>query len=606
MGIVNSTIGAITYSVISNGTSIYLYYDMALLVCLIASAIWARKYASAMLKGVGRETMLALFAIVLAFLIVEALFVSPTLQMYEDEYIHMGIAKEILLDHVGGICSLSSQTHCLAGTAGFFQQPIGWALLMAIAFGIFGIGFSTAFNLALALSALSVALVFYISYAMLKDRKVSLLATLSFAATPLFMTYARSTVLDIPSLTMSLLAISTMLTYFKYDNIRTRVATIFSFGFALVMKVDAIILVPIAAAFLLSYKYDFRRGVLKGSIGNLAVLCAALFAIVLPQLLFIYTTYTTNTFGQAIGGPRFSTAFFMQNIVENVKFWFDFYGNATLPSLGYYWHSEYPAVYTVLAIVGLAAMARKGMGRQATLLAAWFSIVLIFYTSYYAGGVLYGLGSDVRYFMLDFPVVSILMAAGAIYVYRAAIGVAAVKVRGVRRAVSRRHHARLIATLALVLLMAEPTWQFFSIVTLPPLQQAAFAAERASMYFFMAHDSVIPHSCMVITFEPHLWWMLNYSNIFASWILMPKYWAAAQNISGGCYYFARTIDCSLSYINNTGYQNPSVTCQQLFSNFTMVPVYVENYTKFGWNDTIGIYRVTGHTSAFDRVIANSS
>jgi len=46
------------------------------------------------------------------------------------------------------------------------------------------------------------------------------------------------------------------------------------------------------------------------------------------------------------------------------------------------------------------------------LFALWFLIVFLFYTSYYAGGVNYNAGIDVRYFASAFHVVAILAAYG--------------------------------------------------------------------------------------------------------------------------------------------------------------------------------------------------
>lgn len=581
-GILTGVVNAL----VANGTYTFLYYDVALLAAALVSILLVGTIVLRELSGVKRRTIMMLVLLLAVFFLVEELFVAQTQQMYSDEYIHDGIAKNIFMDHNGGICSFSSITECVPDTAGLFQQPIGWATMMASAFVVAGATFQTTFNLSMIISLLIIFLVFLLAYLLIQDEQVALLSAVLFAATPLFMTYARSTVLDIPSLAVSLLAICMLMVYMRQKGIRTGIAVVTCTALALVMKVDAIIILPIMLVMLLSYEHGFSGRRAGRQLRLFALLFVMLLVLISPQLAFLYNSDTTSTFGQLPGAPKFSISILSNNTVPNIQFWLDSYesSNISMPA-GYYWHAEYPVVYTVLAIVGVGTLLYRRRIRQASMLCIWFVIVFTFYSAYYAGSVTYGIGSDMRYYLLDFPVIAILAAVTLMYLYRAA----ATALRG--SSPQARSRRRAIMAAILLLALAEPAYQFVTIVTLPTLQQAPFAAERAGEVLDLQNYRQVPPGCMVITFEPHFWWMLGYPNIYTSWVFTPGNWRIMQQISNGCLYFDRSVDCYIALPPNSGYSDTQTECNQIFSNFTLEPVAVENYTQFGWNATMGIYKV---------------
>ena len=560
----------------TNGQTVYFYYTIALLLLLAGTFAANFGKLRASFSKIKKNYMLAILAVAVVFVIVELLFVHPTQQLYNDEYIHMSIAKVMLESHYAGICSFSNSTTCVPGTAGLFQQPIGWDLLMAIDFGIFGVGFPQVFNLVLMLSFFSIILVFYIAY-MLFGEKTALFAAVSFAATPLFITYSRSNVLDIPELFVALLAIALFLMYMQNKRAITGMAALFAVAYATIMKVDAAIILPILLVMLLVDRHPFTK---KKELLKFAGMAALLFAILIPQFIFVYNTNHYNTFGQQLNQSKLSIEYLVNNTETNAPFWLGAYNNVV--DYGQNWHIEYPLTFSLLALAGLAVMAYRKRYREAIGLFLWFAIVFAFYSSYYAGSVLYGLGDDVRYYMIAFPVISIFLGFFLANAHDW-LSERTRKIGGKKREDMYRK-ALFVALLAL--LLAEPIMLFVNVVTIQPLKMPAFAFERAEEQLILQNYNLVPKGCMVLTFKPPLWYVLNVSNIYATWIFTPSNYAEAVNMSHGCFYFDQSVSCA---INNE--------CVPIYDNFTLAPVAVERFTNFTWNNTMGIYRITGFNSS---------
>ncbi len=576
----------------NNWRSVYVAYDAAMLAAMIITALLCVNAIKGNLEGVGKRRLIILGIIILGFLAVELFFVHPTQQLYNDDYIHMSIAKSIVFDNSVGICSFSSPLHCVPGTSGLFQQPTGWAMMLSPIFALFGASFASAFAEELALSLISIFLAFYVSYMLTGDRNISLIATLFLAATPLFLTFSRSAILDTPELTIMLLGMGLLLTYLKDRKPLYGIAAVFAVAYATIMKVDAIVVLPIIALAVLLNLYGplyWKKGWKRRAVMDVAMIIL-LIAVMIPQFAFLYNSWSLNTFGSTTMQGRFSLANLNQNFLQNVEFWFGAYGSILFGHGYFTYNIEYPTVYAIFAIVGMVTLAIYGNRRVALFLGLWFAIVFLFYTAYYAGGVLYGAGDDVRYFMSAFPVMALLAAYGIMGTYKAVEP----KLRIVLKAKSADKKRKIkMATFAalMIIIMLGPLYGFVHYVAKSPQDIYPFSAERADQQFIMANYHKIPSGCYVMTYQPPLWYMLNMSNIYADWFFIGQYKGPLINMSKGCLYFDYSIDCQT---NDIGYDNTSRGCSNIMSNFTMEKIASQPYDKFGWNTTFALYKIVSY------------
>ena len=577
----------------NNFSTVFFYYYIVLFIALALSlALNARKILD-YFKNVKVGYYKYLLITVLVFILLEVTFVQNYHFMYNDEYIYMSMAKSMLIDHLFGICSFSTATNCIPGTIGFFHQPGGWPFLLAMAFGTFGISIYTAYSLAFILSIFSVILVFFISYAVFEDERYSLASSAVLASIPLFMSYSRTTMPDIPMLTFTLLSVLLIIMYLKRGGFRIGVSALLAVAYSMTLKVDGAIILPIALGLLVIYKSWNGKGSAKLKIAELLPL-ALIFAIaVFPQAVFLHSALQ-HSFGAAInaGQSKISLQNFESNISDNLKFWigtFDTLQNNGVAYGNFVYHIEFPITITIFALIGAAGMlAKKKFGEFAMLLAI-FAVAFIFYTSYYAGDVLYGLGSDARYFLVDFASISLFSGFGLVYSYEFIKN--KLRIHGKRK--SSRKNAIFILIAIFLIFISIPAYQFVTITSQSPSTIATFAGERADESFLLANYNKVPANCTVVTFKPPFWYVMGRANIYATWISIPEYAQVLSNMSNKCMYFDYGLSCYIGNRTGTTYSNTQVECSNIMSNYTMSDVAEQNYTGYSWNVTFRLYRIIG-------------
>ena len=157
-----SILSQIIILVDNNFSTVFFYYYVTLFVMLIVSLLANANRILEYFKPINKHYYKLLLIVVFLFASLEIIFVQNYHLIYNDEYIYMSMAKTMLVDHLWGICSFSTTMNCVPGTLGFFHQPGGWSLLLAIAFGIFGINIWTAYATTFAIALISVLLIFLV------------------------------------------------------------------------------------------------------------------------------------------------------------------------------------------------------------------------------------------------------------------------------------------------------------------------------------------------------------------------------------------------------------------------------------------------------------
>ena len=439
-------------------------------------------------------------------------------------------------------------------------------------------------------SVFSIVLIFLIVYVLLKDLRVGILSSAILAFTPLFMSYSRSNILDTPAVTFLLLSVFLLSVYVKRKSMLAGIAAVFSIAYMLNMKVDMVFAIGVLLLLLLLDKDKFDGPEVTKNLKRLALLLIIAAIVAFPALLYVYAA-SNFSFGAPQGQPNFSFAYLRSNFVENLLFWFGVYDKVYVAVFHSYYYDEFPLAYSVFALAGALFLFLSKKYRELAFFLLWFAIVFLFYTSYYAGGVNYSAGDDVRYFISAFPVIAVLAAYGFVSIFNLANKKKFFALSGN----SKQHknaplNAYLFLGVMLVLLFGESAWFFSTVVTMSPYHIYPFAAERYDERFIMQNYKLIPPNCFVLTFKPPLWYVLGRGNIYAGWANLSSYNSKLMNLSHGCLYFDYSISC---YINLTGFPNTEQQCEQVMKSYKMYPIAISHLDNYSWNVSFYLFKILG-------------
>jgi len=386
-------------------------------------------------------------------------------------------------------------------------------------------------------------------------------------------------------MTLLMFSILLMLAYMRRKSIKIGAAMAFAIAYMLSIKVDMIVGVAVLALVLLLGRDRFEGPDAKKQLITLFEIIVVTAIVAAPALLYIYIA-SSHSFGVAAGQPKFSISYLDNDSVQNALMWFGAYDKVSVPMYNSTYYDEFPLTFTLFAILGAAALIRKGRIREFVLLGMWFAVIFLFYSSYYSGAVLGAAGVDVRYFLGVFPVISILAAYG----FFALFDLIASKINKKRKRSKSGLQKRALLAIMLVILFAEASWLFATIVTISPYHIYPFAAERYDERFVTQNYQQIPSNCIVLTFKPILWYVLGRGNIYAGWINSSNYYQEVENMSDGCLYFDYSISC---YINWTSPPNTAQQCRDVVREFSMQPIASMHLDNYSWNVSMYLYKITG-------------
>ncbi len=561
--------------------------------------------------GLNRRYLIFALLVVVLFVAFEVAVVKPTQQLFFDDAIYQGMALDLIHTGQAWMCNYGTPTYCIAGQ--IFHEPIGEAFNIAIAFLLFGVSRSSAYIANIVLTAIAVGLTFFLTLLLFEDRRIALLSELMMAVSPIILLWAAPTTSDIPMLTYSLLAIIGMLIFLKRRNIYTLGFALLSFSLLSYMKVDAIAFAPLI---LIMYIILDKRGVrsairsnislIKRNIMNTNMLIVILiFVLVIsPNAVFVFREVSNSNFGAAgtnvqltcasgfqsiTAQSKFGIGYFEANLCDNVIFWFDRLAPAQVVQ---------PVVFTVIAIFGAAiALYYKRYRKAAISLIIWFVLFFVLYTSFYAGGVNYGV--DWRFMLSLITPVAIF---GGVFLneilafaerlagrFRPPRRKRGAKPRRGKRAkyIFRKRLLTAIGILIIILIIAFPAYGFIPIISMQPrdIQQAASARFYENFVYNSSYK--IPSNCLVFSFDPMLFNLNNRSAVD-----IQNFGAAnlTKNFSGyGCYVIDVGYWC--------GTPSGSI-CASIMNSTTTEPIATAKYFRrnSNFNFTFGFYKVINASS----------
>jgi len=191
-------------------------------------------------KKVNKKTWLILGLIFLIGLSLRIFIIPHMHNLYYDEDGYLDIAKHIssegnnclCLDNINGACRF----------CGYSLKSIGFSLLVAIFFKIFGISHDVAFNLVAVIGSLTIFTMFFFLYALFKEEKLALFGALILALYPLHLRWSGSASAEIVSLFFILITFTFLITYFRTNNPTVLLTSILFLCFTITVKEENILL----------------------------------------------------------------------------------------------------------------------------------------------------------------------------------------------------------------------------------------------------------------------------------------------------------------------------------------------------------------------------
>jgi len=562
------------------------YETTAVILVLFLGIVFLIYYNRQELKdvlknSVSKYSLLALLLILIFFLSFELLFVHPVEQLYFDENIYQGIALNVLKHGNALWCQIGTGylDRCYANA--LYHDPVGWTVFIAMAFGLFGIGTATAFNLELLVGALSVVGIFLLASVLLNHKEIAVLATAVFVSQPELLIWSRTQAdIDLPFMMLSIFAFFFFVVFAKRRSKKSLLLFIFSMLLASYMRIEGILLIPLFMLLLFlfsdegvrhsselprpygwgfsfhqeilasssgkyrhillpsvsptfhrespfgqtsytrnlykpfarsrSHPLSYERGLLTSGVKKTAIelkntvnspflLSIILLTLLLffPEIHYFAIEAANPSYGQPAGVSILSFANFKENIYANTMYVLgliqNFYPEVDFATLG----------PLALIGVGLLLFVREYKNRFsiASILGLWPLLYFLFYTSFYAGGVTYGV--DVRFMLQILPGLSIL-AGFALF------EIAQLPGMFIRR-LKNKYTTYTIIVALFVLLAVFPFVKISSLITLTPNNMPQQTVIYPAMAAFYANYEKVPTNCLVFSSTPDIWYEMGRS-----------------------------------------------------------------------------------------------
>ncbi len=498
------------------GYMLTLVYILMLAGFILSLFLFRKDIRKAIGKKITKNSLIALFFILLFFVIFLAMFVHPLEQLYFDENIYQGIAMNILKNGNAFWCQYGSAYLNQCGASTVYHDPVEWSFYIALAFAVFGIGTSTAYGIQMAAGVLLIISVFLLASSM-KGSRAGTLAALAIAIMPEVLIWSRAQA--VPDLAFAAFATLSFFFFTLFaENKRSSLLIPFllSLGIAIYMRTEGFLLLPLFLVLFFIYGKGPVRQNFAEAVKWLSALVNAdersMFSLVMflllliPQAYYISGQLASPQFGQGSTG-LFSIANFKNNAPTNIDYLLGNFNNTS------FYPAAFPAEATILAVIGIAVLIVAGVRRNNNfaiigLLGLWFLAYFLFYAFFYAGGATYGV--DSRMMLQTHPQIAIFSAIGIVEIagFLGAVRKSKKEKRSRKIASSRKIRKALmyVAYAAFITVMAYVFLIFLPQTTMLPGNAPQQSVILPATNFIESNYSVVPADCLVFSFTPDIWY----------------------------------------------------------------------------------------------------
>jgi len=360
-----------------------------------------------------RHSHLLLLAGLIVVAALLAYGVAPQVhRIYYDEDIYGNVAQNIALNGISGLCNYGTFEYgeYYGNWVVYNKEPSGWPFLISIVFQLFGVNEIYGFILNNLLFAGGVLICFWIAYIVTGRFFPALMGAAVYAAIPHNLLWSNTVAAEPAAAVFGGLTVLCLLVYLKSGQLRHLLLLCLVVPLASQMRAESALIGiwGFAAVLVWSPRTLLRRGVWGAGLLTLI--------LIIPHLLHLYSVSGESWGAQ---GVKFSLAFFASNIAVNAPYYFD--------------NKLFPAVFTLLALIGVLAPFPKWtagspfrsnrvfrvafceipIGGLFTpwLILLWFILFYGIFLFFYAGSYKYG--ADVRFALVSFMPLAVLSGMGA-------------------------------------------------------------------------------------------------------------------------------------------------------------------------------------------------
>ena len=316
-----------------------------------------------------------------------AAFAAPrTNRIYFDEHIYQHIAQNMTDLGLVQMCNhgavVSGVLQCTQGE--YNKQPSGYPQVFSVLYRIFGVREALAFWLNAICAALTVVVVGLLATLLFADPRAGGFAALVMALVPEQLRWSNTAAAEPSAALACAMAVLAAVVFIRDRSTRALVWLVASAAFAAQFRPESILCVLLIGVIVwrLAPEELGRRRLWLATLAGL-VLCSALVAHAIAV--------RDDPWGAS--GPRMSMDYLRANLSVNAPF--------------YVADWRFPAIYWVLAAIGLVVARQTGARLIATL---YFLLFWGVFLVFYAGS--YDYGTDVRYSLLSLPPIALLAGAG--------------------------------------------------------------------------------------------------------------------------------------------------------------------------------------------------
>ncbi len=407
---------------------------------------------------IGKKTWLVLIVIILAGFLLRAT-TPQTHRIYFDEDIFENIAQNILNSGRAILCNMGTPTSCDEYILN--KQPNSYSFVLALTYAIFGVGEAPAFWLNILIGSATVLFVFFLSYMIFRNEKVSVYSSLIFALTPLHIIWS-ATAASEPLMVLSV--VLTIITFMFYLESR-KFSILLLFGALLVFTMQTrheTLLLTMPLAVLFAMKGNPVQSLEKY---GKHYLIAALFVIALLIPHFLHLEYA-NKDNWGSSGEKLSMQYLEYNFSTNSSFFYE--------------NTRYPLFFTIFAFLGIFYSLKNDI-KSSVFLLAWLATFFTVYLFFYAGS--YNSGVDAKYSLAVAAQLSIFSGMGFFFA---------------ERNLGRLPHVSLFIIISIVVAF------YFFVPYVTEIWQESFEARQYHDFALRTAEG-IDSSCYILTHVPSMY-----------------------------------------------------------------------------------------------------
>jgi hypothetical protein len=376
--------------------SIYYVYLLELnFFLLIVAFIFNFKYIKEVFIEIGNRYLLLLILISIIGMSFTS-FINPKKhRIYYDEDIYSSIGQCIAEHKRAVMCNEGyyENNELKVVAEEYNKQPAGYPYLINIIFRIFGTNELFVFILNNIIFGLTVIVVFLISFLLFKNVFAGLTACLSYILVPVNLQWFNTCAAEPSTAFFASMAILASLIYIKNKKPINLFFLTAVLAFSLNFRMESLlIVVVIGLIYLLKDIEVFKRR-------GLYIFGVLLFLLSTAIILHLYVMR-----GQSWGtdGAKFSLEQFSYNFKTNSVFYFN--------------NKEFPLIFSIVGIIGLFFYKNRGYIKEKIILLSWFLAFWGIFLFFYAGSYKFGEDLSVRFSILSYVPISILVGIGVSFI----------------------------------------------------------------------------------------------------------------------------------------------------------------------------------------------